>query len=137
VNEVETEVDTAKRLPAAPRPTPTGINDGPNRTVSVPAAPLEDLRRGEALASLHGKHVQLLKTQAGALDAKPKAARARDERHAEALMRIMRDGDDRVDGMQARHAAALRDKDQSASREESGSFSSTVAVPYPGVVRSP
>jgi hypothetical protein len=89
----------------------TGINDDPNRTVSVSAGRLEELQRCETLASVHGQHVQLLQTQVSGLDAELKAARASDERHADALMHIARTCDSRADEMQAQHAAALRVKD--------------------------
>jgi septal ring factor EnvC (AmiA/AmiB activator) len=95
----------------------TGIDGDPtHRTVAVSASRLEELQRCETLASLHGQHVQLLQTQVSALDAELKAARASDERHAEALMHIARTCDNRADEMQAQHAAALRGKDDALAQ---------------------
>jgi hypothetical protein len=62
-------------------------------------------------ADLQESHIQLLQNQIDATDATLKLELARGEKHAEALMRIARTCDDRVDELKIQHAAILRVKD--------------------------
>jgi hypothetical protein len=96
--------------------TVTGTDGGPDRTVSVSADRLERLERSETVAALHAKHVQQLQTQVGGLETELKAERAHGEKHAEALVRVARSCDDRVDELKTHHAAALRVKDDAVSQ---------------------